>query len=432
MELSSPPSDDSSMTKGARHVTVPGLFFRWCRKVFDLPALLQGVSDTRKQGQVEFPSNRMAALGICYCLSMARSNAEFFQVHAHRRPVRLLSGFSPNCAPSQDTFEYVLKRLKPLSLRRVRRQVIKRMKLNKVFGASVIVAIDGKEITLPHGHFEDCAVRHTENGPVFYYKVLIICTIGPRTPPAILGVALCNEANELNKGRELLRQTLREFGSRFVDVVVADRGYIDSKLVNELRNEFGVDVVLEPKKDMRVLEEGRALLELEPPAPTYGTIELDGTGAHFRFREVANVVDVWDGLEVPRLRFIEAHQLDPWPDSRGKRQKRTRYIITTLAYGTAERVHRLLRWRWWIENTNWDLEHRFQLEHLPCESWKGLEAYLELLALAYTLFHCFVQRQLKRRQAMDVTLTSLLKNFVIDLAGLPEQDARVVSLARAG
>jgi hypothetical protein len=326
----------------------------------------------------------------------------------------------------------VLKRLKALSIRKVRRQVIKRMKLNKVFGAQVVVAIDGKEITLPHGRFEGCAVRETQNGPVYFYKVVIVCTVGPRVPPAILGVALCNSSCELNVGRDLLRQVIGEYGTRFIDVVVADRAYIDAKLLNELKNELGVDMVLEPKSDMRVLEEGRALLDLEPPPPTTGTIELDGVGATFRFREVENVAHVWDGLEVERLRFIEAHQVDPWPDVRGKRQKRTRYIITTLGYGTAEQVHRILRWRWWIENTNWDLEHRFQLERLPSESWAGIVNYLELLTLAYTLLHCFIRRQLRGFEACGMTLTSLLKHFVHELVTLPGRDAWAWSPGRSG
>jgi hypothetical protein len=413
-------------------VELTGRFFRWCKKLFDLPLVLQDVRDGRQQGQVVYGTRQMAAWTLCYCLAMARSNANFTQVYGRRRGVQLLTGLMPGQHPSQDTFEYVLRRFNSDSIRRVRRNIIKKMRSLKMFGGRVVVAIDAKEIPLPHGRFEECGQRMHESGVVtYFYKVIIVSLIGPNVPPVILGVALDRSANELPAARVLLRDVIYRYGARFIDVIVGDRLYVDHTLVNELKRDFGVDMVVEAKTDMRVLEEGRALLELDDTAPSYGTI-VDGSDEVFRFREIRGVAHEWAGLDVPELRFIEAHQVSPWPDPRHKRTKRTRYILTTLQYGTAEWVHRCLRWRWWLENANWDLEHRFQIEHLPSQTLAGITAYLEFLALAYTLFHAFVRRQLGGFEALKLTLSSLCDIFTRDLYALDEHEAARACLTRTG
>ncbi len=409
-----------------------GRFFRWTKKLFQLSSALQGICDDRKPGQVIYSTRQMAAWTLCYCLAMPRSNANFEQVYGRRRAVQVLTGLAPGHHPSQDTFEYVLKKFNSHTIRKVRAKIIKRMRALKMFGGRVVAAIDAKEIPLPHGRFAKCGQRLHESGVItYFYKVIIVSLIGPDVPPVILGIALDQSSNELPAARELLREVIYRFGARFIDVIVGDRLYVDHALINELARDHGIDVVVEAKNGMRVLEEGRALLEFGEADTTHGTI-VEGRDEVFRFREIRGLAHEWEGLDVPELRFVEAFQVSPWPDPRKKRTKRTRYIMTTLRYGTDEWIHRCLRWRWWLENTNWDLEHRFQLEHLPSQSFEGVVAYLEFMALAYTLFHAFVRRQLGGFAALHLTLTSLCDIFTRDFYALDEREAALVCLAGSG
>ena len=394
-------------------------FLTWLKKVMHIGEFVQAVSDSRIPGQVTYHTPKMALLTLLYCLAMPRSNQNFFEVYVDRRALMKVCGFKGK-PPSQDTFEYVLRRYNILSIRKLRRLVLRKMKRMKVFGGRVVVAVDATEIPLPNGDYEGCAVRKHDNGRLSYYlKVIVVSLIGPHEVPLILGIAPHDGPNELKPATKLLRQIVREYGKRFIDVLVADRLYVSHELTNELKGKYDIDVIIEAKSNMHVLEEGKALLDAESPEPTWGKLKEDET---FRLREVSDVSHAWDGLEVGRLRFIEAYQASPWPDPRGKREKRTRFILTTLEYGTAEWVHRCLRWRWWLENTNWDLKNRFKLETLPSRSAAGIAAYLEFLATAYCLFHCFLARQLGGPEKLGKTLTSCCDIFVRALWALQADD----------
>lgn len=392
----------------------------WGRRVIQLPRILQDIRDARKAGQVTYSTGQMAVLAFLNSLFMAPSNRTFIDVFASEPAVRRLAGLRWSRSPSQDTFEYVYPRFVPETVKAAHARLISKLRRNKMFPRQVVVAVDGKEIPLPHGRFERCGVRHHKDAPdSYYYKVVIVSLVGDDVAPVVLGVALHNGECELDTAKWLLRDVFRRHRG-LVDVVVADRLYFDHKFINELKNEYGIDVVVEVKEKTNVLEEGLALLKEESPQPTRQTFK---DRDQFRFREVSDVSHVWEGLDVPRLGFIEAHQEAPWPDHRRKRTKRTRYIITTLAAGQAHLVHRILRARWWIESANWDLEHRWELEHLPTTRWGGIESYLHFTAMAYTLLHCFLARKLGGVERLGMTLTSFCRKFV---AGFQNLDPRLV------
>lgn len=351
----------------------------------------------------------MAMLSLLYCLTMPRSNRNFFEVYGRRPAIRKLAGLEFGSVPSQSTFEYALRRFEVPTIQRCRAELIKKMRRNKMFPKRVVAAIDATEISVPNDSYEDCGTRRHETGSVdCYYKVIIVSLVGKGVPPVILGVALDNLANELTAAKKLVREIIYRHGRRIIDVLVADRLYLDHQFINELKNEHHIDVILEPKAKMNVLEEGLSLLEYTQPEAHVANLHDEST---FRLREVGDVSKAWDGLATP-LRFIEAHQLAPWPDHRGKRSKRTRHIITTLEYGSSAWIHQCLRDRWWLENENWDLKHRFQLHHLPSKSRNGIEAYLQFLAMAYSLFQLYLVRKLGGVERLAVSLTSFCDTFV--------------------
>lgn len=396
-------------------------FLTWVRKVIHLPHVLQGIRDARKAGQVTYSTIQMAVLTFLNSLTMAPSNRTFFDVHVTEPAVKRLAGLRWQRAPSQDTFEYVLPRFCVSTVVEAHAQIISTLRRNKVFPRPVVVAVDATEIPLPDGDYENCGVRHHKEAPdTYYYKAVVVSLVGCDVPPLILGMALHNGENELSTAKDLLRYLFRRHRG-FIDVVVADRLYFDHKLINELKTDFQVDVVIEAKEKSHVLEEGLALLEADQPGPTWATFR---DRDRFRFREIPDVGHVWEGLDVPRLGFIEAHQDSPWPDLRRKRTKRTRYILTTLPSGQADLVHQILRDRWWIESTNWDLEHRWMFKHLPTTKWTGVEAYLQFTAMAYTLLQCFLHRRLGGLEQLGMTLTSFCRKFA---AGFLNMDHRRVT-----
>ena len=384
-----------------------------------MPQALQVISDKRKPGQVTYTTRHMAVLALSYCWAMSRSNRYFFDVYGNRRAIQRLAGLEVDHMPSQATFEYTLPRFDAASVARCNARLIQRMRRNKVFKGPVVAAIDAKEIRVPNDTYENCGVRKSNSRPTHFYKAIVLSLVGTNVPRLILGIALDNSANELNAAKKIIRQVVALYGKRFIDVIVADRLYIDHKLINELKLEYGIDMVVEPKTGTEVLEEGLSLLDHEEPTPTTDRFKDDSI---FQFREVSDVKHAWNGLDVPRLRFIEAHQLAPWPDRRGKRTRRTRHILTTQQYGTASWVHQCLRDRWWIEDCNWDLEHRFRLEHLPSKSEAGIVAYLQFLAMAYSLFQCYLFRHIGGFEALGITLTSYCDIFVRSLWALDEDD----------
>ncbi len=398
-------------------------FLTWLKKVARVNLHVQGIHDARKPGQTDYSSQQMALLSLFRGLLDTKTNGEFFEVELESAALRKMLGMEKGTVCDQSTYERTLPRFSIASLQSFSKKILRTLRRAKVFGGPVTVAVDATEVAVPDETYEGCGVREHKDGTrSFFYKILFLVLVGPHVPPIILGAQVSGSHDEYGTALSLIRQVVADLGSRFIDVLVADRLYVSHEFVNEVKNELGIDVILEPKKRMHILREGRQLLELECKA-SQGSL---GDGSAFAFREISDIGHEWEGLEARPLRFIEAYQKAPWPDPRGKRKKRARYIVTTLRYGTAEWVNRCLHWRWWIESANWDLKHRFQLKHLPSHSFLGIQAHVTLLAIAYSLFHAFLVRQLGGFRKLGKTLTSVYKLFTRWLFALDPDDAIVL------
>lgn len=404
-------------------------FLTWLKKVAGIHRHVQHVRDSRKPGQTDYPPRQMAMVAFFRALLDSRTNGLFFDVELESKALRKVLGFGSGKVCDQSTFERTLPRFNILSLRALRRKVLATLRRAKVFGGRTVVAVDATEISVPDGSYEGCGVRqHGDDKPVFFYKLVYLVLVGPGVPPIILGARVTGSSDELDTARSLIRETVAELGHRAIDVIVADRLYVGYEFANEMKNEHGIDVILEPKNGMNVLIEGKQLLDVECRT-SRGTLS---DGSSFRLRELDDISQEWKGLKVGPLRFIEAHQEAPWPDERGQRRKQTRYIVTTLRYGTAEWVNRCLHWRWWIEADNWSLKHRFHLSSLPSRQLPGIQAYVEFLALAFTLFNAFLQRQLGGFEALGKTLTSVFKLLTRWLFALDPDEAIDLTVLATG
>jgi hypothetical protein len=171
-----------------------------------------------------------------------------------------------------------------------------------------------------HGNFLDLkGLRAEQKNKVRYtpcYALVSLLHVLEGAGGYIYGGAylLSGNCDPIRTGRRLVRNFVRAVGGGVIKELILDRGFIDGRLITDMKRLYGIDVLIPLKKNMDAFTDALKLIESFGLAwSDYDTVR-DTEGNSIEKHQVAGVADVkvWQGCEVPlyvavmRLRKADA------------------------------------------------------------------------------------------------------------------------------
>jgi hypothetical protein len=330
-----------------------------------------------------------------------RSLNNLEQVSRDEQAWRVWAGGEP---PSPEAIGYSFTRFDCDRLRQGLRRVAKKLGRNKALSLGkvkgmTVVALDGHEtFSSYHRCCPECSAREiktTEGEKTqYYHRVEMALVVGPPAGRPILDLEpIRKDEGELTAGMRLLERLLGNY-PRYFDVVTLDGLYASGSLVKLLRA-HGKHVVIVLKNEERDLfEDAKSLFARTPPRHVtrgntqYQLWDLEEfstwpqTGTTVRVVRSLEEKIVTERIAGKKVQRIETH--DWW------------WVTTLPKEVTTMEVVEIGHWRWEIENQGFnELVNHWYMDHCYKHDPVAIEAFLLTLAIAYTLFHAFVSRNLK-------------------------------------
>jgi len=237
-----------------------------------------------------------------------------------------------------------------------------------------IYAIDGTEllvgdaktfegtgtITVPVKHKDGSTTYETKTG----YKLIYLLNLKTDRELVVSYRLVPLNTNALQVVREMVTETLQLGGAGTIDLLLMDREFIDGDLLNWLKGDHGIDVIIPVKENMDVLEDMRGLERIDQrPWQTYTKLVRRRVQKNQPKQKVVVPIRVkgfeklttWSRCSVP-LNGILRLKEDETPE-------KAHGLVTTLPVQDAIRIDRQYGARWRIENDGnrelkqgWDLE----------------------------------------------------------------------------
>jgi hypothetical protein len=383
-------------------------------QIYRLRRLLEGVRDRRQRPRIatELVMRVVFLLGLLRIRSLnalePRLREPFLQ-----RALGLGLGPGRRSPCSVDTVSYTLQRTEVPSARAALVALVRKAERNKVFregwfGALRFVAIDGWEpFSSRKRHCEACLTREVTVGPKdkpqkvteYYHRFVVALLIDERLEVVldfepVLSADVRKERGQKNvaghEGEQTaakrLVQRLRTTYGRWLDVLVADALYGNGPFLSIAKQcGYGVIVVLKKSTD-EPLKEALALWRTQPP----GRVVQDA--------DKSECIELWDCSEIRTLssyagpvRVVRALVHKP-----NREESTWCFGVTGKAIRlSAERVVRMGRGRWHLENTGfcqWTKYWRFG--HVFTHGKDAVPALFYLFFLAFNVLQLFVYRHL--------------------------------------
>lgn len=421
-------------------------FLAYANQVYRLRALLDGVRDRRKDPVVS--TALVARIVLLTGLLRIRS----FNALAPRlsepwlqRALGLADSSEAPC--SVDTVSYALKRTEVPTARAVLTNIVRQAERKKVFregwyGALRVVALDGWEpFCSRNRHCPACLTRQVTVGPKekprkvteYYHRYVVALLLDDKLEVVLDFEPLLSADVRKERGQKgieghegeqtaakRLVMRLRNTYGRWLDVLVVDALYANGPFLTVAKQVgYGVVVVLKKETD-EPLKESLALWGQEPPAQCVEDADKKERLELWDCPELRTLATYDGPIRVVRARV---HKLGPEPTEPstwcfGVTGKATRLC--------AERVVRLGRGRWHIENTGfyqWTRYWRFN--HVFAHGKDAIDALFCLFFAAFNLLQLFVYRHIGgygRERGRDTTRTfwRLADEMLGDLERLTE------------
>ncbi len=417
-------------------------FEKYACKVFDLPALLASLTDSRRAPEIPTFDvvNSLFHTALLRIPSLNALEGDLkesdFQKLIGRQPTPEVKAFSA------DVVANVLDQLHLNGLRGALEQVVDQAERNKVFregsyGGLRCVAIDGWEPFASYDrHCPQCLVRHIKvkraGGEVeavkqYHHRYVVALLLGPVVDVVLAIEPVLNEEarsdtlgehagheGELTTARRLLDFLYQTYGS-FIDAVVVDALYANGPWMTQLdAYGYGGFIVLkkennEPFKEALTLWQGQGPCEIHDDPQSKEHIEFWDT-------DEIETLDTYKG----KIRVIRAIVTKPEqaPSTWGFA------IVGQRARQVSRRTAlKISRSRWHIENTAFNQWiQRWNFGHVFHHTANAVMAVLLLWMLAFNLLQLFIYRRLKRpRRPKDPTDTirHLVEIMLREMATLP-------------
>jgi len=384
----------------------------YANRVYGLRELLDGVRDHRHRPQVDtaLVMRTVFLLGLLRIRSLNALEPRLHEPFLQRALGLKLASRAP-C--SVDTIRYSLQRADVPSARAALVELVRRAERKKVFregwfDALRFVAIDGWEpFRSRKRHCAACLTRQVTVGPKdkprkvteYYHHFVVALLIDERLEVVLDFEPVLSADVRMDRGQtkvpghegeltaaKRLVQRLRTSYGRWLDVLVADALYGNGPFLTIAKQcGYGVVVVLKKGTD-EPLKEALALWRRNPPERVV------------RDADKNERIELWD---CPELRTLSSYD-GPIRVVRALIHKQSAEP-STWCFGvtgkatklTAERVVRLGRGRWHLENTGfcqWTKYWRFG--HVFTHGKDAVPALFYLFFLAFNVLQLFVYRHL--------------------------------------
>lgn len=419
------------------------LFEKYACNVYNLPQLLGGLSDTRRNPDIATFDvvNSLLHTALLRIPSINALEGDLketdFQQLIGRKPTQDEKPFSA------DVVANVLDKLELDGIGSAVEQIIWKAERNKVFregsyGALRCVAIDGWEpFSSYHRNCPYCHVRKVKvkraSGEIqevdqYYHRYVVALLVDPRIDVvlaiepvrnklALKEAGLPDETaeGELTAALRLL-DSLHETYGTFIDAFIFDGLYPNGPVLTKLTDySYGAFIVLR-KQDNEPLKEALSLWHNQPPCH-----EIQDT-------EKKQHVAFWDVDEIETLDTFKGKVRVVRADITKKKGDQSTWCFAIVGK-RAQKVSlptglKIIRARWHIENTAFNQWIKYwNLGHVFRHTANAIMAVLLLWSVAFNLLQLFIYRRLKRvRRPKDPsdTIRHIVEVMLRDMAALPE------------
>jgi hypothetical protein len=386
-------------------------FCRYAAKVFDLPALIARLRDSRCDPQY---STQCAWETVMTLLVTGRKSLH--AIEADRRGGKSNSmppqrGTGP---PSDDTLGRVFDCLDPEPLRQMLTGINYRLKRNKVLPLVWNVrcaAVDGHEFFCSRKrHCDGCLQRTVtvdgEEVTEYYHRGVVCHLTGyPLALPMDVEMIRPGEG-EVAAAERLLLRVFQKY-ARFFDVVLGDALYCEAGFFNFCLA-HGKNVVAVLKGDDRQLKRDAQLRFSELPPVTWTSKRRD--------------IQAWDldgftsmtGVDHP-VRVLHSHE--EWTD---RSQLNGAWVTKTETSNwwwaaTIPTTQLPLRQLWQAGHSRWDIENddfntlsqSWALDHCFKHTPRAILNFVLTIFVVYVLLQTFYQQNLKPARRVGMTLIAL-------------------------
>jgi hypothetical protein len=265
-----------------------------------------------------------------------------------------------------------------------------------------IHAIDGTEIlvgdaktfegtgtiTVPVHHKDGSTTYETKTG----YKLIYLLNLKPDREVVVSYRLVPLNTHALQVVREMVTETLDLGGAGVIELLLMDREFVDGDLINWLKGDHGIDVIIPVKENMDILEDMRGLARIDQrPWQTYTKLvrrrvhkdqPKQKVVAHVRVKGFAGLT-TWSSCPIPLNGILRLKDDETPNDAHG--------LVTTLPVRDAIRIDRQYGARWGIENDgNRELKQGWDLETLWGRTLAAVTMSVVMKLLGYNyvkLFH---------------------------------------------
>jgi len=271
-----------------------------------------------------------------------------------------------------------------------------------------IYAIDGTEllvgdaktfegtgtITVPVRHKDGSTTYETKTG----YKLIYLLNLKPDHELVISYRLVSLNTNALQVVREMVAETLRLGGAGTVELLLMDREFVDGDLINWLKGDHGIDVIIPIKENMDILADMRGLARIDQrPWQTYTKLVRRRVQKDQPKQKVVVPIRVkgfeglttWSSCHLPLNGVLQLKDAETLEDARG--------LVTTLPVQDAIRIDRQYGARWGIENDgNRELKQGWDLKTLWGRSLAAVTMSVVMRLLGYNYVKLFHTRSASR------------------------------------
>ena len=372
-------------------------FLCYADKVFKLRTLFEQVRDRRVHPH--YPSETLA--GLCFILFACRLRS-FNQLDDYREQGSCSKWIGTDI-PSTDELGYGSECFELDSLREILAAIYTRLMRNKVllpFRGWRVAAIDGHEINCSYKRCcAECLQRKIEckgqQRTQYYHRVVVLQLISGRFQFLLDAELVQPGEEEVGAAKRLMERVLKRF-PRCFDLLTGDALYAQAPVLNLLAR-YGKKALMVLKDERRDLwVDAQALFETLRPRrrqegkTCYELWDLEGLTS-------------WTSVEAPVrvIRSLETTSVREriggnWTDS--TRTHDWVWVSTfTLGELPTDSAVSFGHARWKIENEGFnELGNYWYADHYFHHHPTTILALWLFLFMAHALFHCFIQRNIKK------------------------------------
>lgn len=232
---------------------------------------------------------------------------------------------------------------------------------------------------------------------IYGFKLFVLYEVKSRIIVA-MNIVPANES-DCNYFLPMIKKGIHNCGKGRIELVIADRGFLDGPQLWELKNKLKIDFIIPAKAGMIIREDAiglRKMYENKPLAEwAYGKGKcqgygVDGLRSYFEYNP-AGVTDNSKTSGSP----INALVVTTWRGKAVPAEKQVVMLTSLPVEKDAASIAKKYRLRSLIENCGFrELKQAAYLKHLPRRRGKNVEnaAYLHIMlcVFAHTLFYAFL------------------------------------------